>query len=108
MVALFKAVGGLVMALAIAIPIVMLFIGGIQGFTAGVIAALVYAFWGAVIFAFGLMLEHLEAIRYNSVRQSEMLTELLRRAPKADPSGRNPTAGSLDHLEKSTFRFKDI
>ncbi|MBB6488379.1 hypothetical protein [Rhizobium lusitanum] len=108
MVGLFKAVGGLVIALAILVAILMLFIGGIQGFTAGVVAALVYAFWGAAIFAFGLMLEHLEAIRHNSVRQSEMLTELLRRAPKADPSGRDPAADSLDQLEKSKFRFRDI
>lgn len=108
MVGLFKGVGGLIIALAIVLAVSMLVVGGISGFVAGLIAALAYAFCGATIFAFGLMLEHLEAIRRNSVRQSEMLTELLRRVPKADSSGRNPMANSLDQLEKSAFRFKDI
>ena len=108
MVGLFKAVGGLVVALAIVLPVSMLFIGGIGGFAAGLIPALLYAFCGAVIFTFGLMLEHLEAIRRDSDRQSEMLTELLRRASKAEPSGRDPTANNLDQLAKSNFRFREI
>ncbi|MFJ6326335.1 MULTISPECIES: hypothetical protein [unclassified Rhizobium] len=108
MVVLFKVVGGLIIALALVMAISMLVVGGIGGFVAGLIAVLTYAFCGATIFAFGLMLEHLEAIRHHSVRQSEMLTELLHRAPKADSSGRNPTVNSVDQLEKSAFRFKDI
>ncbi|OJY74143.1 MAG: hypothetical protein BGP09_27515 [Rhizobium sp. 60-20] len=108
MAGLFKAVGGVVIALAILAGISVLVAGGIGGFVPGLIIALSYAFCGAGIFAFGLMLEHLEAIRRNSARQSEMLTELLRRASKADPNGRDPTANSLDQLEKSKFRFKDV
>jgi len=65
-------------------------------------------FCGAVIFTFGLMLEHLEAIRRNSTEQSEMLTELLRRTPQTDSSRRESMAQSLDQLTKSNFRFKDI
>jgi len=107
-VGLFKVVGGLIIALAIVMAVSMLVIGGIGGFIAGLIAALAYAFCGAVIFTFGLMLEHLEAIRRDSTRQSEMLTELLQRTQKAGPAGRDPTANSLDQLEKSNFRFKDI
>ncbi len=108
MVGLFKAVGGLVIALAIVMAIWMLAIGGINGFVAGLIGALIYAFCGAVIFAFGLMLEHLEAIRRTSVEQSEMLTELLRRMPKTDGVDRDPTARGVDQLAKSNFRFRDI
>lgn len=108
MVGLFKAVGGLVIGFAIAMAIWMLVIGGISGFVAGLIAALLYAFCGAVIFAFGSMLEHLETISRNSARQSEILAELLRGAPKAQPSGRDSAANSVDQLSKSNFRFKDI
>lgn len=84
MVGLFKAVGGIIMGLAVVMAISMLVIGGIGAFFAGLVGALVFAFYGAVIFAFGLMLEHLEIIRWNSARQSEMLTELLRGASKSD------------------------
>ncbi|NTJ08485.1 hypothetical protein [Rhizobium lusitanum] len=108
MVGLFKAVGGLVVAFAIVLAVSMLFIGGIGGFVAGLVAALFYAFCGAVIFTFGLMLEHLEAIRRDSARQSEMLTELLRRTPKTEPSHREATANNLDQLAQANFRFKEI
>lgn len=108
MVGLFKAVGGIIVALAIVLAVSMLFIGGIGGFVAGLIAALAYAFCGAVIFTFGLMLEHLEAIRRNSTRQAEMLTELLRRTPKTGPSHREAMENNLDQLAKSNFRFKEI
>ena len=108
MAGLFKVVGGLVIALAVVAAISMLAIGGIGGFFAGLVGALLYAFCGAAIFAFGLMLEHLEAIRWDSARQSEMLRELLQGASKADLSGRDPKANSLDQLEKSKFRFREI
>ncbi|QND48481.1 hypothetical protein HB780_23110 [Rhizobium lusitanum] len=108
MVGLFKVVGGLVIALAIVMAVWMLAIGGIGGFAAGLVAALLYAFCGAVIFAFGVMLEHLKAIHRNSIRQSEMLTELLRGGPNAHLSGRDPAANNLDQLSKSNFRFKEI
>ncbi|NTF43447.1 hypothetical protein A6U86_33405 [Rhizobium sp. AC27/96] len=108
MVVLFKAVGGIVIAVAIMIGIWMLAIGGISGLVPGLVVTLMYAFCGAVIFTFGLMLEHLEAIRRDSARQSEMLTELLRRTPKTEPSHREAMANNLDQLVKSNFRFKEI
>lgn len=108
MVGLFKAVGGIIMGLAVVMAISMLATGGIGAFFAGLVGALVFAFYGAVIFAFGLMLEHLEVIRWNSARQSEMLTELLRGASKANSSVKDPAANSLDQLEKSKFRFKEV
>lgn len=83
-------------------------VGGIGGLVAGLVVILLYGFCGAVIFTFGLMLEHLEVIRRDSARQSEMLSELLRRTPKTEPSHREPMAQSLDQLTKSNFRFKDI
>lgn len=108
MVDVLKAAGGLIIALAILAAVAVLFIGGIGGFVAGLPGALSFALGGVVILAFGLMLEHLEAIRRNSDRQSEMLTELLRRTPKTEPSHRDSMANSLDQLTKSSFRFKEI
>jgi fatty acid desaturase len=108
MARLFKVVGGLVIALAVVAAISILVIGGISGFFAALVTALLYAFWGAAIFAFGLMLEHLEAIRRDSARQSEMLTELIRKMPKPDHTPKASEANSLNQLTKSNFRFKDI
>ncbi|GAC1044170.1 hypothetical protein [Rhizobium sp. No.120] len=108
MVGLFKVVGGLVIAVAVVMAMWMVAIGGINGFFAGLVVVLLWGFCGAAIFTFGLMLEHLVAIRRNSTEQSEMLAELLRRTPKAGPSHRESTAQSLDQLTKSNFRFKDI
>ncbi len=108
MVGLFKVVGGLVMAVAVVMAIWMVAIGGISGFFAGLIVILLWGFCGAAIFTFGLMLEHLVAIRQNSTEQSEMLTELLRRIPKTGSPHRESTAQSIDQLTKSNFRFRDI
>ncbi|WP_411905712.1 hypothetical protein [Rhizobium mayense] len=108
MAGLLKAVGGLVIGIAILFGIATLFIGSAAGVAAGLIGALSYAFSGAVIFALGLMLEHLEAIRRECDRQSDMLTDLLRKMPKTDASPRGPGVSPLDQLAKSTFKFKDI
>lgn len=98
----------MVIGIAILFGIATLFIGSAAGVAAGLIAALSYAFSGAGIYAFGLMLEHLEAIRGECGRQSDMLTDLLRRMPKTDAPPREPGVSHLDQLAKSSFKFKDI
>ncbi|GES52930.1 hypothetical protein Rhsp01_54620 [Rhizobium sp. NBRC 114257] len=108
MAGLLKAVGGLVIGIAILFGIATLFSGSAAGVAAGLIGALSYAFNGAVIFALGLMLEHLEAIRRECDRQSDMLTDLLRKMPKTDASPREPGVSQLDQLAKSSFKSRDI
>ena len=107
MVGLLKTVGGLIIALAILAAVAMLFIRSIDGLLAVLPGAISAAFGGVVIIAFGLMLEHLETISRHSATQSELLTELMRKTPKAD-SSHKASAPSLDQLAKSNFRFKEI
>ena len=107
MVSLLKAAGGLIIAFAILAAVVMLFIGNITDLVAVLPGAISAAFGGIVIIAFGLMLEHLETISRHSATQTELLTELMRKTPKAD-SSHKASAPSLDQLAKSNFRFKEI
>lgn len=108
MAGLLKVVGGLVIGLAILFGIAMLFVESAGGVAAGLVVALSYAFSGAMIFAFGLMLEHLEAIRSECNRQSYMLKDLLRRMPKVDASTKESGVSHLDQLAKSNYTFKDV
>ncbi len=108
MAGLLKVVGSLVIIVGVLFGIAMLFAGSTAGTAAGLVVALSNAFSGAVIFAFGLMLEHLEAVRRECARQSDMLTDLLRRIPKTDASLREPGVSHLDQLAKSNFKFKDV
>ncbi|MGY5780717.1 hypothetical protein [Rhizobium sp. LEGMi135b] len=63
---------------------------------------------GALISAFGLMLQHLETMTRNSARQTELLTELIRKMPGSDHAPGASEANGLDQLTKSNFRFKYI
>ncbi|HEY0124624.1 MAG TPA: hypothetical protein VGC14_23245 [Rhizobium sp.] len=108
MVSLLKAIGGLVIALAIIAAIVMLVVGGIEGFIAGLTDAISAAFGGVFIIAFALMLEHLETISQHSAQQTELLAQLVRKPSTAEPSHKAPGRNSLEQLAGSNFRFKEI
>lgn len=108
MVSLLKAVGGLIIALAIIAAILMLFIEGITGFITVLPGSLSAAFGGVFIIAFALMLEHLETISQHSAQQTELLAQLLYKTSAADPAHTAPGRKSLDQLAGSNFRFKEI
>lgn len=108
MVSLLKAVGGLIIVLAIIAAILMLLIGNVAGFIEVLPGALSAAFGGVFIIAFALMLEHLETISRQSAQQTDLLVQLLYKTSTADPSHKASAPNSLDQLAKSNFRFKEI
>ncbi|WP_120764123.1 MULTISPECIES: hypothetical protein [unclassified Rhizobium] len=103
-----KIAGGFIIAVGLLILAFVLVVGRNDPLTSEPPPAFGVILAGALICAFGLMLEHLETISRHSAKQAELLTELVRKMPKADSAARPSEANSLDQLTKSNFRFKDI
>lgn len=103
-----KIAGGFVILMGLLILAFVLAVGRDNPLIADLPPAFGVILAGALISAFGLMLQHLETMNRNSARQVELLAELVRKIPKAELGPKASEANSLDQLTKSNFRFRDI
>jgi hypothetical protein len=108
MATLLKIAGSFIIAVGLLILVVVIVVGRNNPLTSDFPPVFGIILAGALISAFGLMLQHLETMTRNSARQTELLTELVRKIAKSDHTPRASEANSLDQLTKSNFRFKDI